>query len=140
MKIALAVDGSEHTKRMLAYLAAHETWLTPDHAYTVIHAVPPVPPRAAAVLDRALLRDYYRDEAERVFKPIRAFLKRHGVQADWLHHAGPAADFIIDAARKADADLLVLGSHGHSSLANLVLGSVVTKVLSHGDLPVLVVR
>jgi hypothetical protein len=49
MKILVAVDGSPFTKRMLAYLAAHDEWLGDAHQYTVLHTVAAaVPPRAAA--------------------------------------------------------------------------------------------
>ena len=37
-------------------------------------------------------------------------------------------------------DLLVMGSHGHGALANLVMGSVATNVLAHCGVPVLLVR
>lgn len=47
---------------------------------------------------------------------------------------------ILDAAKSVHADLLVMGSHGRRGLEKLVLGSVVAQVLSHTDLPVLVVR
>jgi hypothetical protein len=50
MKILVAVDGSSYTKRMLAYLAAHDEWLGEQHEYTVLHVVMAVPPRAAASL------------------------------------------------------------------------------------------
>ena len=33
-----------------------------------------------------------------------------------------------------------MGSHGQSSLANLVMGSVATKVLAHTKVPVLLIR
>jgi nucleotide-binding universal stress UspA family protein len=140
MNILIAVDGSPFTKRMLAYLATHEEWLSPSHAYTVLHAVPAVPPRAAAVLDKDLLRKYYDDECEKVFKPIRAFVKRHGIAASYVHKAGPPAEVISKAAEGGNFDLLVMGSHGHSTLTNLVLGSVVTKVLAHCKTPLLIVR
>ena len=48
MKILLAVDGSEYTARMLDYLGAHKEWSSAGHAFTVFHAVLPVPHRAAA--------------------------------------------------------------------------------------------
>ena len=35
MKILVAVDGSPFTKKMLAYLAAHDEWLGAHHQYTV---------------------------------------------------------------------------------------------------------
>lgn len=44
MKILLAVAGSRFTKRMLAYVAAHDEWLGAKHAYTVLHVVPKMHP------------------------------------------------------------------------------------------------
>ena len=37
MKILIAVDGSDYTKRMLAYLATHDEWFGAKHSYTVVH-------------------------------------------------------------------------------------------------------
>ena len=140
MKILVAVDGSPFTKRMLAYLAAHDEWLGPNHEYTVVHAVPAVPPRAAAVLDKSVLKSHYDDEAEKVFKPIRQFFGRKAYNVSYHFKPGPAAEVIAQAADKGGFDLLVMGSHGHGTLTNLVMGSVATKVLAHCTTPVLLVR
>jgi nucleotide-binding universal stress UspA family protein len=53
---------------------------------------------------------------------------------------GVVADVVADVATKGRYDLLVMGSHGHSSLANLVMGSVATKVLARCSTPALIVR
>lgn len=140
MKILVPVDGSPFTKKMLAYLAAHEEWLGGQHDYTVLHTVPAVPPRAAAVLDREVLKAHYDEEAEKVFKPIRTFLGKQGVKASYVAKVGHAADTIAAAATKGDYDLIIMGSHGHGSLTNLVMGSVATKVLANCRVPVLLVR
>ena len=140
MKILVAVDGSSFTKRMLAYLVAHDEWLGNAHQYTVLHAVPAVPPRAAAVLDKAVLKSYYDDEAEKVLKTVRTFFDKQKVRAEFVSKVGPAAEVISAAANKGKFDLLLMGSHGHSTLGNLVLGSVATKVMSQTDVPVLLVR
>ncbi len=140
MKILVAVDGSPYSKKMLAYLAAHDDWMGPQHQYTVMNAVPAIPPRAAAVLDKALLKTYYDDTASAVFKPIRTFFDKQGLKAQFVAKTGPAAEVIADAARKGDYDLLVMGSHGHGTLTNLVMGSVATKVLANCGTPVLLVR
>lgn len=140
MKILAAVDGSTYTKRMLAYLAAHDEWLGAQHEYTMLHAVPSVPPRAASVLDKALLKSYYDDTAEKVFKPIRTFAAKQGLQASFVARIGPAAEVIAEIARKGAYDLVVLGSHGHGTLGNLVLGSVATKVLANCSTPALLIR
>ena len=140
MKILAAVDGSAYTKRMLAYLAAHDEWLGAQHEYTLIHVVPAVPARAAAVLDRETLKSYYDDTAEKVFKPIRAFFTRQGLKAQFVAKVGPAGEVISEAAKKGRYDLLVMGSHGHGTLTNLVMGSVATKVLANCETPALLIR
>lgn len=140
MKILVAVDGSSYTKRMLAYLAAHDEWLGDTHQYTVLHVVPAIPPRAAAVLDKATLKSYYDDEAEKVLKTLRTFFNKQRLRADFVAKVGPAADVIAAQADKGKFDLLIMGSHGHNTLTNLVLGSVATRVMAHCAVPVLLVR
>jgi len=140
MKILVAVDGSPYTRKMLAYLAAHDEWLGAHHEYTVVHAVGAVPPRAAAVLDKAVLKQHYDDEAERVFKPIRTFFERQKLKAQFVAKVGAPADLIAALAAKTKFDLLVMGSRGHGTLANLMLGSVVTKVLAKCETPMLLIR
>lgn len=140
MKILVAADGSPFTKRMLAYLAAHDEWLGPQHAYTVLTVVPPVPARAAAVLSKDTLASYYRDESEKVFKPIRAFFARQHLEAEFVAKQGHAGDTIAAFADKGKYDLLVMGSHGHGTLGNLVMGSVATRVVAQSSVPVLLVR
>ena len=140
MKILVAVDGSSYTKRMLAYLAAHDEWLGAQHDYTVLHAVAAMPARAASVLDKSTQKGYYDEGAEKVFRPIRTFFGKQGLKARFVSKVGPAAEVIADAAKKGDYDLLVLGSHGFGTLSNLVLGSVATKVLANCRTPALLIR
>jgi nucleotide-binding universal stress UspA family protein len=140
MKILAAVDGSPYSKRMLAYLAAHDEWLGPSHSYTVLHAVAAVPPRAAAVIAKETLKSYYDETAEKVLKPIRTFFARHDLKVSYITKVGPAADVIVQVAKAGDFDLIILGSHGQGSLTNLVMGSVATKVLAHCDVPTLLIR
>lgn len=140
MKILAAVDGSPYTKRMLAYLAAHDEWLGAQHEYTLLHVVPAVPSRAAAALDKAALKSYYGAEAERVFKPIRTFFSRQGLKATCVSKVGPAAETIAALASEGGFDLLLLGSHGHGNLGNLVLGSVTNQVLARCSTPALLIR
>lgn len=140
MKILLAVDGSPYTKRMLAYLAAHDEWLGARHDYTVVHVVPSVPRRAAAMLDRATLDSYYDDSAECVFKPIRVFFQRRGIEAAFVARNGAAAEALAALAKRGGFDLIMMGSHGHGALARLVLGSVAAKLLAATQVPVLLVR
>ena len=140
MKILIAADGSPYTKRMLAYIAAHEEWLGAKHEYTVIHGVLAVPHRAAAFAGQQVVREFYEADAEDVFRPIRAFFDQLGIKAKFVHTVGHVAESIAALAEEGKFELLVMGSRGHSDFTNLVLGSVATKVLAKCSVPVLLIR
>jgi len=140
MKILIAVDGSDYTKRMLAYLAAHDEWFGPKHSYTVIHGVLAVPHRAAAFVGQKVVQEYYDSDAETVFRPIRAFFAQQGIEAKFVHTVGHVAESIAELAEEGKFDLVVMGSRGNSDVVNLVLGSVTTKVLAKCSVPVLLIR
>lgn len=140
MKILLAVDGSEYTKKMLAYLTTHEGLFSADNSYTIFTAQPQLPPRARAAVGKEIVDKYHAEEAEKILGPVFKFLARHGIDAKSQWKVGPAGETIAKTAESGKYDLLVMGSHGHSSLGNLVLGSVATQVLAHCSVPVLLVR
>ena len=140
MNMLLAVDGSDYTRHMVSYLVMHQLWQSPQDGYTLLHVVPAVPPHAAAALSHDIVQDYYSDEAEAVFGPLRALFEEHGVTVRCVSRVGHAADHIATMAQEGRFDLVVMGSHGHGALANLVLGSVATKVLAHCKVPLLIVR
>ncbi|MBA4265535.1 MAG: universal stress protein UspA [Comamonadaceae bacterium] len=140
MKILLAVDGSGFTKKMLAYLATHDEWLAATHEYTLVTVQTPLPPRARAAVGAEIANGFYADEAEKVSAPVVKFLKRHGIDAQVVHKVGSPGELIAKVANAGKFDLLMMGSHGHSALGNLVMGSVATKVLAQCKVPVLIVR
>ncbi|HET9207785.1 MAG TPA: universal stress protein [Burkholderiaceae bacterium] len=140
MKILLPVDGSDYTKRMLAFVAAHDELFGAGNEFTVCTAVAPIPPNASRFLDRRTLEDYYAEQAEHVLAPVRKFAEQHGWKASFKHVHGFASECIAALANELKPDLIVMGSHGHSALGNVVLGSVANGVLARCKAPVLLVR
>jgi nucleotide-binding universal stress UspA family protein len=140
MNFLIAADGSVYTKRMLAFIAAHGEWLGPQHTYAVLHCVPAIPHRAAAFVGTDQVRAFYEEDAEAVFKPIRAFFKMHDATATFVHRIGPPGPNIAKFAEKHKFELIILGTHGHGAIGGVVMGSVATKVLSLCATPVLLVR
>jgi nucleotide-binding universal stress UspA family protein len=140
MNILLAIDGSPYTKKMLAYLAAHDEMLGTSHSYTAITVQAALPPRARAALGKETVDSYYAEEGEKVLAPVVKFLARHGVQLKTVTKVGPAGETIAKVAESGKYDLIVMGTHGHGSLGKLVMGSVSTQVLANCQVPVLLVR
>jgi nucleotide-binding universal stress UspA family protein len=87
----------------------------------------------------------YVQAAEREAKAILAGLadaaKSAGVACETIHvEKGPPYLSIIETAEAKKCDLIVMGSHGRSGVAAVVLGSHTVKVLTHSKIPVLVYR
>ena len=53
---------------------------------------------------------------------------------------GTAATEIVDYAKDTQIDLIIMGSHGHSAIASMLLGSVAEHVVRHSPCPVMTVR
>jgi nucleotide-binding universal stress UspA family protein len=140
MKILLAVDGSAFTKKMLAYITTHEELFTSANDYTLFTVQPVLPARARSALGKDIVSRYYAQEVERIMAPASKFLTRHNILAKSQWKVGAAGEEISKFAEAGKFDLILMGSHGHGELANLVMGSVATKVLAHCTVPVLLVR
>lgn len=140
MKILLAVDGSAHSKKMLAYLVTHEELLAPSNRFTLMTVQPQLPPRARSMVGKEAVESYQREEAEKVLGPASQFLMRHGINPKSVAKVGHAGETLCKAANAGGFDLVVMGSHGHGVFGNLVMGSVATQVLSQSKVPVLLVR
>lgn len=141
MKILLAVDGSPYTKKMLAYLTTHlEMFASGEHQFTALTVQAALPPRARAAVGREAVDAYYAEEANKVLDPVNKYLSRHELKVKSSSKIGPAGETIAKFADAGKYDLLIMGSHGHGALGNLVMGSVATKVLANCGVPVLLVR
>jgi nucleotide-binding universal stress UspA family protein len=135
-KIVWATDGSKNADRALTVaksLAAEQ-----GAALTIVHVVQ----RIASGKAKGLT--WYADEEEVVerVKKLGAELSGEGLNTSVkiVDDRGiqPAHD-IADAAREAGADLIVMGTRGHSAISGLLLGSVTQRMLHVAPCPVLAV-
>lgn len=140
MKILLPVDGSDYTKRMLAYLAAHPELLPGQHDYTFFAVIEPYAPHETNFAMAVPMEDFMRNRAEDILRPVRAFAQQQGWQGTFDYVPGVAVNAIVDKAEKLAPDLIVMGTHGRSALGALVMGSVAHGVLENCKVPVLLIR
>ncbi|MDB5821851.1 MAG: putative Universal stress protein UspA [Herminiimonas sp.] len=145
MNILLAVDGSEYSVKCVKFLVQHFSWLRDKPALHLLHVKLPIPKglalaQAHAIIGSNAVEAYYQEESEAELAPAQALLKSHDVpfKSAWL--VGDVCEQINAYAAEHQIDLIVMGSHGHGALKNLLLGSVATKILAGSSLPVLVVR
>ncbi|MBM4269588.1 MAG: universal stress protein [Deltaproteobacteria bacterium] len=77
-----------------------------------------------------------RQRLEEVAAPIRQL----GFEVELVAQEGHPADVIDEEAKRVDADLIAMGTHGHSGLRRLLFGSVAERVLPAAPCPVLTVH
>jgi nucleotide-binding universal stress UspA family protein len=141
MKILLAADGSEYTRKAARQLAKYTTYLAeaPELHLLHVHAALPYK-RAVAVVGKAAVEKYQREDSEKALAVAEKELKKAGLayEAHWM--AGDVADCISEFVERHAIDMVVMGSHGHTALRSLALGSATTKVVATLKVPVLIVR
>jgi nucleotide-binding universal stress UspA family protein len=136
-KILFAYDGSEHSKRgakavgFVARMQANtEVWLACVMAETPKYLKEP---QFQEYLDEQ------KKAAKNNFTKARSLIGEDVIIHDELLFGNPAEN-ILKLANHKKCDLIVMGARGLSLLEGLLLGSQVHKVISHSNIPVLVVR
>ena len=139
--VLFAYDGSE-----LAKLAIHEAGrqLPPGRDALVLTVWQPFDvgfvPTVAFRINAAEIADV-RDAAERTAAHGASIAKEVGFSARGLEaEVAPTWKGIVHAAEEHDASLIVLGSHGRTGLAGVLLGSVAEAVAAHSRRSVLIVH
>ncbi len=79
-------------------------------------------------------------EDEAYLENLTREIEEHDLPVEFLLLHGHPADAIISAVGEAGIDMLIMGSHGHRGLDDLVFGQTVSAVRHGVDIPVLVVR
>ena len=74
------------------------------------------------------------------FSGYSDLLSGYGCRIRFAVEYGTPSSAIIEYAENADADLIVMGSHGTSDLRRLLVGSTAEAVMRQATLPVLVLR
>jgi nucleotide-binding universal stress UspA family protein len=133
-RVVCATDGSPTADVALNYAKALVT--DSDSELIVLHVDEVMAgPKASHLTVNA-------DEPEakdKVSQQVQA-LQAAGVKATEVlatRTEGNVAEAISEAARDAHADLIVVGTRGHTALAGLLLGSVTQRLLHTSDIPVL---
>jgi hypothetical protein len=124
--ILVATDGSRHgdaAARLAGDLAL--AWQLP---LTIVSAVLPSH------------NEQRRREAVGAIDRVKASLAGQPVQLTGIVAEGRPEQVILDQARKADADLIVVGTHGRTGLDRILMGSVAERVIGFAECPVLAVK
>ncbi len=140
MKILLAADGSEYTKKALAFLVNHDSMVNTNDELVVLNVQLPVPGRVVTVMGSAEVAAYHQEEADKVLAPIRKFLDKHALNYRATFVVGHPVEEILKAASKEKSHMIVMGTRGHGLIGRALMGSIAQRVITDCDIPVLLVK
>jgi len=137
--ILAAVDFSEITDRVLA--EAGRLAKAMRAPLWLLHVVPVVPTLQFGGLEngRGDLTDTWSGRAREDLEGLRKTLTDQGIETVAMVLTGAPVEVLLREAECLEADFLVLGSHGHGMLHNLLAGSVCQGVLRRAPCSVVVV-
>lgn len=139
-RILLATDGSPSAGRATheaVTLARATGW--PLEIVTVWH-LPVTGLAYEPLLAAPEVEESVRERAQLALDAAAETARAAGLEPKQVLAEGVPADEICELARRTEASLVVLGSHGWGTVRRLLFGSVSSAVLHHAPCPVLVVR
>lgn len=132
-KIAVALDFSENDKKLISYAIGQGN---PNTEYILVHVVESV----SARLWGSQSFDY---ETRRDQKQLNHYvnqLKEKGFNAIGLLGFKNPAKEIVRLVKESNADMLIVGVHGHRGVKDLIYGQTVNSVRHDLKIPVLMVN
>jgi nucleotide-binding universal stress UspA family protein len=140
MKLLAAVDLSKASGYVIE--AVHRVALATDAEVYVLHTIIPLPgiagPEFNPVTEQQELSERYLDERDELNDLVTQLVDAD-VNASALMAQGDPVKTILREAERLDAELIVVGSHGHGMMFDALMGSISAGILRKSTIPVLVV-
>ena len=140
MNILVAIDLSAASSKVIA--AARRVAEMSGAQVYVLHVAEPEADfigyeAGPEVLRRQEAQDYQREHAE--VKQHVASLTAAGIKAQAMLVEGPMAKTVLSEAERLGAEWIVVGSHGHGAVYDMLVGSHSASLMRKSPVPVLVV-
>jgi nucleotide-binding universal stress UspA family protein len=136
-KILVPFDFSEHSDKALRWaVGMAEKWQASVLLFHVV-SIPTYPMVTEAFFDASQLEASLREDTEQKMREVAAKDKTVTLRTQ-VKMGEPFWD-ICRIAEEEKVDLIVMGSHGRTGLAHVLLGSVAERVVRHAPCPVLVI-
>jgi manganese transport protein len=132
-KIAVALDFTDSDKKLIEYALGQGKKNT---TYIFIHVVE----SASAKLLGDESDDYETRKDKEQLDFYTAKLKEDGIKAQGLLGYRHPSKEIVRIVKETNADMLVIGAHGHTGLKDLIYGQTINTVRHELQIPVLVVN
>jgi nucleotide-binding universal stress UspA family protein len=141
MRILVPVDGSDNALRAVRYaVSARDLYREPVDIHLINVQRRVASGGVRMFIPQPQLNDFYQEEGEAALKSARALLDAAGVPYHAHIAVGEEPESIARYAREHDCQLVVMGTRGMGTIANMLLGSVSSRTIHLSPVPVLLVK
>ena len=137
-RLLVAYDGTPLAEKALE----HALTTYPDAEITVLHVIDYLEDSYGAeeLIGSGELRERAHDRSAALLADAEDVAEANGRAISTATRVGKPPREIVDYTQDHDIDTIVIGSHGRSLMARVLLGSVAESVVRRAPTPVLVVR
>ena len=139
-KVLVPVDFSEFSKKAVRYAVRFAEQFSAD--MVLVHVVEPVRYPESVIIPPEM-EEANLARLKQARKSLTAFARKEipaELARECVVHFGVPFEEIVKTAKELDTDLIVIGTHGHTGLKHLFLGSTAERVVRLAPCPVLTVR
>ena len=138
MKVLLPIDGSIYSDRAVEYICEHSSLRAKTDTVYLLNVQKKLPSEFASKIPNS--EEILDEAAKKILKPAKKALEAAGYKVKMKVAYGKATNRIVEYAQEIPATLIVMGSHGHTPVKGILLGSKTSSVLASTSIPLLVVR
>ena len=139
-RILVPIDFSDCSKKALQYAKPFAEQFHAEIVLLHVSSVNYMVAEGFGGVDLPTLRADLIADAEKQLGEIAKVIESKDAAATLIVREGRAASEIVELAKEEKIDLIVMATHGYSSIKHVLLGSVTENVVRHAPCPVLAVR
>lgn len=139
-KILVCLDGSPLAEAALPHA---QILASDEEAEITLLRVSTNPAAEFSFSDPALANKFIQEmesETLNYLQSIRSRLQKAGFRTSFLIRQGAIAETILQTASKIKTDVIVMSTHGRSGIQRWLLGSVADRIVTHSNIPVMLIR
>src|SRR5450756_2390983 len=138
LRVLVPVDGSESSLRAVQFVLKKAPLYKEPLEIHLLNVQHPFPGTISGVHEQA--ERYHHDEGAKALADARKALDAAGLKYVYHIIVGEAGEVIARFVKDKNIEQVVMGTRGAGSVANMLLGTVATKVLHLVEVPVLLVK
>ena len=138
LKVLVPVDGSDNSLRTVRFVMQKAALYKEPLELHLLNVQHPFPGTVRGV--QAEAEKYHHDEGIKALASARKLLDEAGIKYVYHISVGEAGETIAHFVKEKKIEQVVMGTRGAGAVANMLLGSVATKVMHLVEVPVLLVK